>query len=67
MVLPGSRGQHLLTLFVIFYKSNTEGTNFQIMFVYMFYIDVCFKHLFRCAFNCFVIAVTVVLICFATS
>ena len=27
--------QHLLTLFAIFYKSSTEGTDFQIMFKYV--------------------------------
>ena len=29
--LNGQWYQHLLTLFVIFYKSNTEGTNFRFM------------------------------------
>ena len=32
--------QHLLTLFAIFYKSSTEETNFQIMFVCFSYVDV---------------------------
>ena len=41
--------QHLLTLVVMFYKSNTEGTNFRIIFV-------CFAFVY-CA--CFVLCSTV--------
>ena len=33
----GQRYQHLLTLFAIFYETNTEGTNFRIMFVCFVY------------------------------
>ena len=34
--------QYLLTLFAIFYESNTEGSNFQIMFIYVLRLyNVC--------------------------
>ena len=38
--------QHLLTLFAIFYKSSTEGTNFQIMCVR--FLRLCNVHVLYC-------------------
>ena len=34
--MPDRNGQHLLSLFAIFYESNTKGTNFRIMFCIVF-------------------------------
>ena len=40
--------QHLLTLFAIFYKSNTEGTNFRIMFICFTFVKcTCFVFAFN--------------------
>ena len=41
LVRNGQWYQHLQTLFAIFHESNTEGTNFRIMFKYVLVFYIC--------------------------